>query len=155
MIDALLAAQRSARARFFPVRHYSPAAARMLLEYADTLDLREVLIEGPSDFNDRRAELSLDHTLPLAIFSYARFDDNSRASAFHPFCEYSPEWQAIQLAGEREIPWRFIDLPWTDLSRRYFQKSACKIVTIKPQKGFLIGQFRSSRQDLHTTPKCC
>src|SRR5579862_8924079 len=105
-----------ARVVFFPVRHHSPACARMVRRLA--LDVRPsvILIEGPSDFNDRRNELTLPHHLPIAIYSYVRRADGARRGAYYPFCVYSPEWQAIRVAVEQGIPWRFIDLPWAEIA---------------------------------------
>ncbi len=99
---------------FFPVRHHSPAAARLLRQLIIDRSPAAVLIEGPSDFNDRIEELLLPHQLPIAIYSYVHTADNLRRGAFYPFCIYSPEWQALKTASELNIPVRFIDLPWGD-----------------------------------------
>ena len=50
-----------------------------------------------------------------------QFDDGRRAGAFYPFCEYSPEWQAIETARAENIPAAFIDLPWAELAREHGQ----------------------------------
>ena len=34
-------------------------------------------------------------------------------AAFYPFADFSPEWIAIKYALYRQIPIRFIDLPWS------------------------------------------
>jgi hypothetical protein len=102
---------------FFPVRHHSPTAARLLRQLIDDYNPAALLIEGPSDFNDRIAELSLPHRLPIAIYSYFQQADETRRGAFYPFCLYSPEWQAIVAAQSRKIPVQFIDLPWADRPR--------------------------------------
>ena len=73
---------------------------------------KAVLIEGPSDFNDRIEELFLDHQPPISIYSYVVWKDGSRQGAYYPLCEYSPEWQAIQAAQECGACVRFIDLPF-------------------------------------------
>jgi hypothetical protein len=99
---------------FFPVRHHSPAAARLLRQLIHDRQPAAILIEGPSNFNDRLHELFLPHTLPIAIYSYLHTADDRRRGAFYPFCVYSPEWQALQTAHELDIPVRFIDLPWAD-----------------------------------------
>ena len=112
ILDTLLNRDDSLRVRFFPVRHYSPTSARMLRQVAMDLKPAAILIEGPHDYNERIEELYLEHELPVALFSYVRYSDNTRASAFYPFCEFSPEWQAIQTAKELGIPVRFIDKPW-------------------------------------------
>jgi hypothetical protein len=82
-----------------------------------------VLVEGPADMNDRLDELLLGHELPIAVFTYHRDGDQSRAS-WSPFCEYSPEWVALTEAQRHGAEVRFIDLPaWhpalADLQNRY------------------------------------
>src|SRR5262245_48640441 len=90
------------RAVFFPVRHHSPAAARLVRELIGLLRPDAVLVEGPSDFNDRLSELWLPHRLPIAIYSFLRVGGwPASRSAYYPFCEHSPEWQAIQAGRER------------------------------------------------------
>ena len=104
----------SARVIFFPVRHHSPAAARLVRDLIRELRPDAVLVEGPSDFNERIAELFLPHKLPIAIYSYFSSSDGLRHSAYYPFCVYSPEWQAITAAREIGASVRFIDLPWSE-----------------------------------------
>jgi hypothetical protein len=58
-----------ARVTFFPVRHHRPAAARAVRDWIGANRPAAVLIEGPSDFNDRLDELALAHELPIAIYS--------------------------------------------------------------------------------------
>jgi hypothetical protein len=99
------------------VRHHSPAGARLLRRLARALRPAAVLIEGPSDFNSRLDELALPHRLPIAIYSYLRLPDGTARGAFYPFCVYSPEWQALQVARELGCPAEFIDLPWAALAR--------------------------------------
>lgn len=74
-----------------------------------------VLIEGPSDFNDRLDDLFKPHKLPIAIYSYVHRSEERRG-AFYPFCIYSPEWQALQLGRQVGAHLEFIDLPWAVLS---------------------------------------
>ena len=57
------------------------------------------LIEGPVDMNGRLDELRLDHELPIAVYSYLH-GEGVRHSSWTPFCEYSPEWQAIHVGPE-------------------------------------------------------
>ena len=92
------------RVVFVPVRHHSPACARVVAELAARMKPDAILIEGPSDFNDRIGELALGHTLPIAIYSYARLADGSRCGAYYPFCVYSPEWQALESARKLRLP---------------------------------------------------
>ncbi|AOS64161.1 DUF5682 family protein [Actinoalloteichus hymeniacidonis] len=110
-------------ATFIGVRHHSPACARLVASTIESLRPAIVLVEGPSDFNDRIDELLLGHRLPMAIFSYLR--DGKRAqSSWTPFCDYSPEWIALTKGREAGAEVRFIDLPaWhhsmTDQRNRY------------------------------------
>lgn len=80
------------------------------------MDLRPryVLIEGPSDVNDWIDELYLGHRLPVAVFSYVRDSEAGEGmgiSSWTPFCDYSPEWVALQTAREVGAQALFMDLP--------------------------------------------
>lgn len=101
---------------YFPVRHHSPACAALLSQWIDRQRPSAVLIEGPSDFNPHLAELRLEHELPIAIYSYFRGEEGN-CGAYYPFCEYSPEWSALQQGTRAGAVVRFIDLPWTEVSR--------------------------------------
>ena len=102
---------------FFPVRHHSPTAARLVRELIEKRRPNAVLIEGPSDFNDRFDELYLAHRLPIAVYSYVRQAGFGRRGAYHPFCEHSPEWQALLAAKDCGADAFFIDLPFAALAR--------------------------------------
>src|SRR5262245_30729313 len=78
----------SAPVVFFPVRHHSPAAARLVTSLAHRLRPRAILIEGPVDYNDRLHELLLPHRLPLAIYSFVRLPGGLRRGAYYPLCEH-------------------------------------------------------------------
>ncbi len=91
-----------ARVVFFPVRHHSPTAARLVRELVLRMKPAAILIEGPADFNDRIDELFLPHRPPLAIYSYLRLPTGQRRGAYYPLCEHSPEWQAL-LAGAKSV----------------------------------------------------
>jgi hypothetical protein len=104
-------ADTTGRLILFPVRHHSPACARALLALARARRPAAVLVEGPSEFNERIEELYLAHELPIAIYVHTTVDDKRRG-AYYPFCVYSPEWQALQVARELGAATRFIDLPW-------------------------------------------
>lgn len=105
------------RVVLFPVRHHSPACARALRDLIRRLRPAAVLVEGPSDFNDRLPELALPHQLPIAIYTWVPLPDESLRGAFYPFCRYSPEWLALTTAGETGAATAFIDLPWADMVR--------------------------------------
>jgi hypothetical protein len=96
--------------RVVGVRHHSPACARLVERAIEEARPRYVLIEGPSDINDRIGELFLGHRLPIAVFSYS-IGVAGPASSWSPFCDYSPEWVALKAAGRSGASPLFIDLP--------------------------------------------
>jgi len=104
------------RVVFFPVRHHSPACARLVAELIRDLRPSNVLIEGPSDFNARLPELLMEHSLPIAIYSYFRTGEDERRGCFYPFFEFSPEWAALTAAREVGATSEFIDMPWADMA---------------------------------------
>jgi hypothetical protein len=114
--DSMLArlCDTDTRIVFFPVRHHSPMCAAMVVDLIRQLRPAAVLIEGPSDFNPHFDELHLDHQLPIAIYSYFGDSTGRRSGVFYPFCEYSPEWQALSVAASNGIRVQFIDLPWVE-----------------------------------------
>ncbi|WP_433218446.1 DUF5682 family protein [Dactylosporangium sp. CS-047395] len=97
-------------ATFIGVRHHSPACARLVGERIAALRPAYVLVEGPADMNERIGELLLGHDLPIAVFSSYR-DEQRHAGSWAPFCEYSPEWVALQAGRAAGAELRFIDLP--------------------------------------------
>ncbi|MGQ0798548.1 MAG: DUF5682 family protein [Pseudomarimonas sp.] len=100
------------------VRHHSPACARLVEARLRAWRPQHVLIEGPSDFNERMGELqSAEHLAPIAIFSYYAEAGHTR-HCFAPFSDYAPEWIALQTARDIGAQVRFIDLPyWHEGSR--------------------------------------
>lgn len=96
--------------RVIGVRHHSPACARLVRRTIAAWQPQAVLIEGPSDFNPRLAELLLDHQLPLALYSYAN-EDGLPARCWFPLLDHSPEWIALRDGHASGAAVRFIDLP--------------------------------------------
>ena len=52
------------------VRHHSPVCAQLVRDTIARVRPKVVLIEGPADMNPRLSELALDHTPPVALFSF-------------------------------------------------------------------------------------
>jgi len=92
------------------VRHHSPACSRLVRDTIAAVRPAHVLIEGPADLNERLDELHLSHTLPIAIFSFARSEER-RHMSWTPFCENSPEWVALKEGKNAGSRVRFMDLP--------------------------------------------
>ncbi len=105
------------------VRHHSPACARLVGATIAALQPAYVLIEGPADMNARIGELLLGHDLPVAVFT-SYLDERRRHGSWAPFCEYSPEWEALRAGRAAGAELRFIDLPawheaFADRDNRY------------------------------------
>ena len=113
----------AARARLFgqgvyfaPVRHHSPACAHALQAMLRELRPAAVLIEGPEGYTDMLPLLLDERTRPpvaLLCQTPAAGEEGARtASAFFPFCDYSPEWVALREGAAVQAQLAFIDLPW-------------------------------------------
>jgi hypothetical protein len=133
---------------FAPVRHHSPACSLALQALIREVKPVAVLIEGPDDF-DELLPLLLDGATrpPVAVLcqAVAAKPANGEAaplsdvrSVFFPFCDYSPEWVALQAGTAAGAQIAFIDQRWHMLpdreeagaearslmSERYFAHSA-------------------------------
>jgi len=94
----------------FGIRHHGPGCARSLVRALDALKPDCMLIEGPPEAEGLLgAVLQEGMQPPVALLSYAP-DEPGRA-VYHPFAEFSPEWQALRWAAAAAVPARFIDLP--------------------------------------------
>lgn len=109
---------------FAPIRHHSPACAYALQHYIAELKPSHILIEAPAYFNDLIGDILSEQTHPpVAIFAQAHQSKKSAKdtqedalplirSAYFPFCEYSPEWVALQRGQALGATLQFIDLDW-------------------------------------------
>ena len=69
-----------------------------------------MLIEGPADADPLlRWVLADGMTPPLALLGYAA--DRPQTAAFWPYAVFSPEWQAMRYALQRDVEVAFCDLP--------------------------------------------
>ncbi len=92
------------------VRHHGPGSAHSVERVLRDLEPDVVLVEGPPE-GDAAVPYARDEGLepPVALLVYAR-DDPGRA-LHYPFARFSPEWRALRHALDRDVPFRFIDLP--------------------------------------------
>lgn len=98
------------RLHLLGIRHHGPGSAALLRRALDAVDPECVLIEGPPEADGLIAyATAAGMRPPLALLLHGVEDAN--AAAFHPFAEFSPEWQAMLWALERNRPVRFIDWP--------------------------------------------
>ncbi len=94
----------------FGIRHHGPGSARRLLHALEAMQPDILLVEAPADAEGLLENMSLPDLIPpVAMLLYDK-KDLSKASYF-PFAEFSPEWQAIKYALNKNIPVRFMDLP--------------------------------------------
>ncbi len=100
------------RVHVFGIRHHGPGSAGSLVQVLDGLDPAMVLIEGPPEASEIMPLAAAPGMRPpVAILTFpAKSPEDAH---FHPFAEYSPEWQAILWAVRNEKPARFIDEPIT------------------------------------------
>lgn len=106
------ARDKPARLHAFGVRHHGPGGARSLLRALDALDPEMVLVEGPAEATPMLTYAQdAGMVPPVALLTYA--EARPKHAVFHPFAEWSPEWQAIRWALARDRPVRLIDLPAT------------------------------------------
>lgn len=112
---------------FAPIRHHSPACAYALKHYIEQLQPTHILIEAPHGFQDLIEDLLSTQTQPpVAIFAQAKRNHQNKTddqhlenlpqiqSAYFPFCDYSPEWVALQQGHKQQAQLAFIDLDWSD-----------------------------------------
>lgn len=94
----------------YGIRHHGPGSARSLVRALNDLAPDILLVEGPPDAQDvLPLAAAVDMKPPVALLVYR--PDSPQSAVFYPFARFSPEWQAIRYALERNIPARFIDLP--------------------------------------------
>ncbi len=109
------------------IRHHGPGSAKAVLSALEANPPDCLLVEAPADseqllniadFGFRIADSADPQSAirnpqsaipPVAMLIYDP-KDLARAS-YLPFAEFSPEWQAIEFAKQRNIPVRFMDLP--------------------------------------------
>jgi hypothetical protein len=98
------------RIKVFGVRHLSPMGAWQLREFLEKERPSLVLIEGLNDATDLLSDVTRKQTQPpIAILAYT--DAQPVRTLVYPFARYSPEYQAICWARDRNVPVEFFDLP--------------------------------------------
>jgi hypothetical protein len=94
----------------FGIRHHGPGCARSLLRALDALQPDCLLVEGPPEGEALLPALVHEGMRPpVALLGYC--PEDTGLAVYHPFAEFSPEWQALRWAVQRAVPVRFIDLP--------------------------------------------
>lgn len=100
----------AASPHYFGIRHHGPGCARSLLQAFEALRPDCVLVEGPPEADELlRTIVDAGMVPPVALLSYV--PDETALAVYHPFAEFSPEWQALRWAVAAGVRVRFIDLP--------------------------------------------
>jgi Family of unknown function (DUF5682) len=106
----------------FGIRHHGPGSARSLVAALTEYQPDAVLIEGPADADPLlRWVLAEEMTPPLALLGYA--PDHPQTAAFWPYAVFSPEWQAMTFALQRNIEVAFCDLPASAVLARWSRRA--------------------------------
>lgn len=107
---------------YFPIRHHSPACSYHLKKTIDEYNPDIILIEGPSNAGELIEHIVHEDTkMPISIYySYADTkgllgDENGKYMCYYPFLDYSPEYLALKEGKKKEIPAKFIDLPYEQI----------------------------------------
>jgi len=120
-----------------PVRNHSPACAVQVRDAIRERRPSVVLIEGPRSFDALAGLLaSPEAVMPVAVYSYYA-DGSERASAYYPFCDYSPELVALREAAVSGIPARFVDLDFAEQSRAERSRAADALDTGRDHRSLL------------------
>lgn len=98
------------RVQYFGIRHHGPGCARSLLRAFEAMRPDCVLIEGPAG-SEPLLQFVRDAGMqpPVALLSHCT--ERPQLAVFHPFAEFSPEWQAMRWAAGEGVPVQFIDVP--------------------------------------------
>lgn len=107
---------------YFPVRHHSPVCAFHLMKAITDYEPDCILIEGPQNAQDMIPVLSHEDTkAPVALYYFYKdsggllSEEKENYRCYYPFLACSPELVALRSAKARNIPARFIDLPYGEI----------------------------------------
>ncbi|HEY4331075.1 MAG TPA: DUF5682 family protein, partial [Ilumatobacteraceae bacterium] len=95
--------------QLYGIRHHGPGSALAVRRGLDAAPPDVVLIEGPAEA-DGIAHLAIHPEMrpPVTMLGYVV--DHPERAVFYPYASFSPEWVALQWAGDHDIPVRHIDL---------------------------------------------
>lgn len=132
---------RTHRVSYFPVRHHSPACSAALARLIEAWKPTDILVEGPTELNpltplllDERTRCPVafyvSSSVPTPALSEGAANSErgatttpTRAGAFYPFCDHSPEYVAMRDGARNGARLAWIDLSFENLSRRFATQS--------------------------------
>lgn len=94
----------------FGVRHHGPGSTKSLKMALEAYSPDCVLVEGPPDAEKVLPLLAHEEMQPpVALLIYV--PEKPQRAVYYPFAVFSPEWQAIRFALNRNLAVGFMDLP--------------------------------------------
>lgn len=94
----------------YGIRHHGPGSARSVVAALDETPPDVVLVESPAETTAAFEWIgSTGLQPPVALLGYVV--DQPQRAVFAPFASFSPEWQAVWWANDRQVPVEAIDLP--------------------------------------------
>lgn len=116
----------------FGIRHFSPAGAYFVRKFLNENRPDVVLIEGPADFDFLMDDIVSKNLLPpFAIMAYTK--EVPIETVLYPFAVYSPEYQAILWAREKNKECHFFDLE-SNIMLGLESKNEDEIISDAPDK---------------------
>jgi hypothetical protein len=110
------------------IRHHGPGSARSVLATLDDIRPDVVLVELPADVEPALRWIGEPGLAPpVALLGYVAASPGR--AAFAPLASFSPEWQAVAWANDRDVPVRAIDLPLAITLARSVDESAGDLVS--------------------------
>jgi len=92
------------------IRHHGPGSAKSMLKAIHTLQPDAIVIEAPLEMDSVWKYANHEGIKPpVAVLVYN--PQELQQASYYPFVDYSPEWQAVQYALEREVSIFSMDLP--------------------------------------------
>ncbi|MDJ1486377.1 DUF5682 family protein [Cytophagaceae bacterium YF14B1] len=92
------------------IRHHGVGSAKNIVERLNALQPDILLVEGPPEL-DSVVQWVTHKELkpPVAVLAYNT--EKPAQATFYPFAKFSPEWQAITYAHQKNVPVWMMDLP--------------------------------------------
>jgi hypothetical protein len=126
----------------FGVRHHGPGSAKSLKMALEACSPDCVLVEGPPDAEKVLPLLAHEEMQPpVALLIYV--PEKPQRAVYYPFAVFSPEWQALRFALNRNLAVGFMDLP-----QSYRLAESNK----KEEKGTNNEELRSENNPLRVDP---
>lgn len=97
--------------KIYGIRHHGPGSTKSLIKALRNQQPDCIIIEGATDGESLISDVSNEGLIPpVALLTYNPKDFSQ--AVYAPFATFSPEWQTIKFGLKKNIPVRFMDLPY-------------------------------------------